>query len=173
MNRPRPLASLLMGLASLGLAVLVAGFIEEGAKAHLRRGNTHLAADTLAMRWSPAIFALAGALFLGRGLVQTAVLPWRRSPEHLRAPGPRRPPESWRPSRQRQLLRPAAAHGLDHYGRACLELGVEPGSSWSTIRAAWRRSLPEWHPDVGGDPELWHRRMAAYRLLEAWEELRS
>jgi hypothetical protein len=36
-----------MGLASRGLAVLVAGFIEEQAKAHLRRGNTQLAAVPL------------------------------------------------------------------------------------------------------------------------------
>ncbi|EDY37896.1 DnaJ domain protein [Cyanobium sp. PCC 7001] len=54
------------------------------------------------------------------------------------------------------------------YRDACGELGVVPGSPWQQVRAAWRRNLLQWHPDQGGDPNLWSRRQAAYQLLEAW-----
>ena len=45
---------------------------------------------------------------------------------------------------------------------------MEPGSDWALVRSAWRRSLPRWHPDQGGDAQRWMRRNAAYQLLTAW-----
>ncbi|MEB3264427.1 MAG: hypothetical protein VKJ66_08665 [Synechococcus sp.] len=66
------------------------------------------------------------------------------------------------------------APGLESWGssyqEACEELGVVPGSSWTVVRATWRRNLKEWHPDQGGDAERWMRRNAAYQLLVAWYE---
>jgi hypothetical protein len=43
----------------------------------------------------------------------------------------------------------------------------ELGSLWQQVRVARRRNLNPWHPDQGGDPNLWSRRQAAYQLLEA------
>jgi DnaJ-domain-containing protein 1 len=69
---------------------------------------------------------------------------------------------------------PQAAGGSDPwltgYREACEELGVVPGSSWTVVRATWRRNLKTWHPDQGGDAERWIRRNAAYQLLTAWYE---
>lgn len=59
------------------------------------------------------------------------------------------------------------------YHQACAELGVSPGAPWSEVRACWRRNLLHWHPDQGGDPDLWQRRHAAYQLLEAWTAFAS
>lgn len=59
------------------------------------------------------------------------------------------------------------------YHQACAELGVSPGAPWSEVRACWRRNLLSWHPDQGGDPDLWQRRHAAYQLLEAWTAFAS
>jgi curved DNA-binding protein CbpA len=52
-------------------------------------------------------------------------------------------------------------------------LGVEPGTDWMVIRAIWRRKLQSWHPDQGGDHEVWLRKTAAYTLLEAWEQFKA
>jgi hypothetical protein len=68
---------------------------------------------------------------------------------------------------------PAAAapeRPADAYERACAELGVEPGSAWVLVRSTWRRNLPQWHPDQGGAVEVWRRKLAAYTLLEAWQQ---
>jgi hypothetical protein len=164
-RRIRPLGSLLLGLASLGLALLMAGYIEQGVQTHLSNGNPQLAADSLAMLWSPAIFALTGILILLGVVLQLLRLlgsrivgPRQGLPRGVsRSPSP--PPA------------PTPSHA-DPYRLACRELGVDPGSSWASIRNAWRRGLLQWHPDAGGDPEHWHRRLAAYSLLQAWEAKR-
>ena len=59
------------------------------------------------------------------------------------------------------------------YEDACGELGVVPGSPWTAVRAIWRQGLLRWHPDQGGDPSAWPRRLAAYQLLEAWYAFRQ
>jgi len=65
---------------------------------------------------------------------------------------------------------PAAGHAplLAAYREACEELGLMPGSSWTVVRATWRRNLKQWHPDQGGDAGRWNRRNGAYELLSAW-----
>jgi DNA repair exonuclease SbcCD ATPase subunit len=60
------------------------------------------------------------------------------------------------------------ARTLRAYREACAELGVVPGSSWTAVRASWRRHLKQWHPDQGGDAGRWNRRNGAYELLAAW-----
>ena len=181
MRRSHPLESFLLGSSSLAMALLLAGLIEEGVKVHIRNGNAQLAADSLAMLWSPGVFALLAGVFLLRGFFQIALLTSRRFPRPRRSdrPGarlwrPHRPvrPAASLPGRRTVISRPAGACATDPYRLACQELGVNPGSSWNTIRATWRRGIPLWHPDAGGDPDLWHRRLAAYNLLEAWEGMR-
>lgn len=56
------------------------------------------------------------------------------------------------------------------YGEACAELGLAPGRPWKEVWAAWHRNVDAWNPTRGGDAGLWPRRLAAYRLLEAWYE---
>ena len=166
------LDSLLHGLISLGLAALLTAFILVGASQHGGQGNSQLAADSLRMLWSPAIFAGVGVLLIANGLLRCLWLLLRRSSRlllrrhllrrHLlRSPVPSRP------------VSPAAAapeRPADAYERACAELGVEPGSDWAVVRSAWRRNLPKWHPDQGGAVDVWRRKLAAYTLLEAWKE---
>ncbi|EDY37289.1 DnaJ domain protein [Cyanobium sp. PCC 7001] len=175
MPRHRPLHTLFKGGVSCAVGGLVAVMIDQGVRVHLRHGNHQIAADSLHMLWAPAVFLLVGALLLGQGLIDVlallvAALPWPRRSAH---PGP--------PVRRAQRYAPAAAArpplravpaAPDPYLQACRHLGVEPGSSWPQIRAAWRRNVTRWHPDAGGDPELWHQRLAAYRLLEASQGLR-
>ena len=161
--RIRPaLESLLHGLISLGLGGLLAAFILVGASQHGGQGNSQLAADSLRMLWSPAIFAGVGVLLIANGLLRGLWLLLRRpsSPVLVR-PLPSRP------------VSPAAAASerpADAYERACAELGVEPGSAWAVVRSAWRRNLPKWHPDKGGAVDVWRRKLAAYTLLEAWKQ---
>ncbi|MCP9878577.1 hypothetical protein KBY74_01695, partial [Cyanobium sp. A1C-AMD] len=112
-------------------------------------GNSKLAADSLRMLWSPAIFAGVGVLLIANGLLRCLWLLLRRSVSQAAA-APERP--------------------ADAYERACAELGVEPGSAWAVVRSAWRRNLPKWHPDQGGAVDVWRRKLAAYTLLEAWKE---
>ena len=156
-SRIRPaLESLLHGLISLGLGGLLAAFILVGASQHGGQGNSRLAADSLRMLWSPAIFAGVGVLLIANGLLRGLWLLVRR-------PVPSRP------------VSPAAAAAAperpaDAYERACAELGVEPGSAWVLVRSTWRRNLPQWHPDQGGAVEVWRRKLAAYTLLEAWQQ---
>jgi len=143
-SRIRPaLESLLHGLISLGLAAILAAFILVGASQQGGQGNSQLAADSMRMLWSPAIFAAVGVLLIANGLLlKRPVSPAAAAPE-----------------------RPA-----DAYERACAELGVEPGSDWAVVRSAWRRNLPKWHPDQGGAVDVWRRKLAAYTLLEAWQQ---
>ncbi|MCP9907208.1 hypothetical protein KBY72_08465 [Cyanobium sp. BA5m-21] len=143
------LDSLLHGLISLGLGALLAAFILVGASQQGGQGNSQLAADSLRMLWSPAIFAGVGVLLIANGLLRCLWLLLRR-PVSPPAAAPERP--------------------ADAYERACAELGVEPGSDWAVVRSAWRRNLPKWHPDQGGAVDVWRRKLAAYTLLEAWKE---
>lgn len=156
------LESLLHGLISLGIALVLAGFILATATQHGRHGNPQLAADSLHMLWSPAVFAGVGALLIANGLVRSL---WLVLPRRTRV----RP----RPvvlSRDAPPAPPLAPVPPNAYIRACAELGVEPGSPWPVVRATWRRHLSRWHPDQGGSPELWSRKLAAYTLLEAWQQ---
>ena len=143
------LDSLLHGLISLGLAALLTAFILVGASQHGGQGNSQLAADSLRMLWSPAIFAGVGVLLIANGLLRCLWLLLRRSVSQAAA-APERP--------------------ADAYERACAELGVEPGSAWFLVRSTWRRNLPKWHPDQGGAVDVWQRKLAAYTLLEAWQQ---
>ena len=143
------LDSLLHGLISLGLGALLAAFTLVGASQHGGQGNSQLAADSLRMLWSPAIFAGVGVLLIANGLLRCLWLLLRR-PVSQAAAAPERP--------------------ADAYERACAELGVEPGSAWFLVRSTWRRNLPKWHPDQGGAVDVWQRKLAAYTLLEAWQQ---
>jgi len=153
--RIRPaLDSLLHGLISLGLAALLAAFILVGASQQGGQGNSQLAADSLRMLWSPALLVGVGVLLIANGLLRGLWLLVRR-------------PVLSRP------VSPAAAapeRPADAYERACAELGVEPGSGWVLVRSTWRRNLPKWHPDQGGAVDVWRRKLAAYTLLEAWQQ---
>lgn len=168
------LESLLHGLISLGIALVLAGFILATATQHGRHGNPQLAADSLHMLWSPAVFAGVGALLIANGLVRSL---WLVLPRRTRVRPVRAVRRVWRP-RPVVLSRdappapapPPAPVPPDAYIRACAELGVEPGSPWPVVRATWRRHLSRWHPDQGGSPELWSRKLAAYTLLEAWQQ---
>jgi len=156
------LESLLHGLISLGLGALLAAFILVGASQQGGQGNSQLAADSLRMLWSPAIFAGVGVLLIANGLLRGLWLLVRR-------------PVLVRPVLSRPVLpaAPAAAapeRPADAYERACAELGVEPGSAWAVVRSTWRRNLPKWHPDQGGAVDVWRRKLAAYTLLEAWQQ---
>ena len=153
------LDSLLHGLISLGLAALLTAFILVGASQHGGQGNSQLAADSLRMLWSPAIFAGVGVLLIANGLLRCLWLLVRR-------------PVLVRPVLSRPVSPAAAApeRPADAYERACAELGVEPGSAWALVRSAWRRNLPKWHPDQGGAVDVWQRKLAAYTLLEAWQQ---
>lgn len=158
-RRSRPWLTLLQGLLALGLAVLLAQLIVTAAEQHQRSGQGQIAADGLAMLWAPAVLALTGVVRIVQAAAQTLVqalgLLGRR-------PAPLQPP----PRVARSPLPPPAPPSLqDSYRHACAALGVAPGSSWEEVRAAWRRQLPHWHPDRGGDLELWHQRQSAYRLL--------
>jgi hypothetical protein len=156
------LDSLLHGLISLGLGALLAAFTLVGASQQGGQGNSQLAADSLRMLWSPAIFAGVGVLLIANGLLRGLWLLVRR-------------PVLVRPVLSRPVLpaAPAAAapeRPADAYERACAELGVEPGSAWAVVRSTWRRNLPKWHPDQGGAVDVWRRKLAAYTLLEAWQQ---
>jgi hypothetical protein len=156
------LDSLLHGLMSLGLGALLAAFILVGASQQGGQGNSQLASDSLRMLWSPAIFAVVGVLLIANGLLRGLWLLVRR-------------PALVRPVLSRPVLpaAPAAAapeRPADAYERACAELGVEPGSGWVLVRSTWRRNLPKWHPDQGGAVDVWRRKLAAYTLLEAWQQ---
>ena len=158
--RIRPVVdSLLHGLISLGLGALLAAFILVGASQQGGQGNSQLAADSLRMLWSPAIFAGVGVLLIANGLLRGLWLLVRR-------------PVLVRPVLSRPVSPAAAApeRPADAYERACAELGVEPGSAWVLVRSTWRRNLPQWHPDQGGAVEVWRRKLAAYTLLEAWQQ---
>ena len=61
---------------------------------------------------------------------------------------------------------PAAGPGLDPRRRDALRLlGLEHGATPRAIKRAYWRLAKAHHPDLGGDPEAFHRLDAAYRLL--------
>ena len=61
---------------------------------------------------------------------------------------------------------PAAGPGLDPRRRDALRLlGLEHGATPRAIKRAYWRLAKDHHPDLGGDPEAFHRLDAAYRLL--------
>lgn len=60
--------------------------------------------------------------------------------------------------------RRAAAPG-DPIRQALALLGLEPGATPQAIKRAYRRLAKTHHPDLGGDPQAFHRLDAAYRLL--------
>lgn len=155
------LDSLLHGLISLGLGALLAAVLV-GASQQGGQGNSQLASDSLRMLWSPAILAGVGVLLIANGLLRGLWLLVRR-------------PVLVRPVLSRPVLPAASAAAAperpaDAYERACAELGVEPGSGWVLVRSTWRRNLPKWHPDQGGAVDVWQRKLAAYTLLEAWQQ---
>ncbi|CAK6690883.1 hypothetical protein IFHNHDMJ_00904 [Synechococcus sp. CBW1107] len=49
--------------------------------------------------------------------------------------------------------------------RCCLELDLNPSTSWSEIRQQWRRRSMAWHPDHGGSLDVWLRKQRAYEAL--------
>lgn len=163
---------LALGLGAWTLALLVARLMQLAVARHEQLGNSQLAADGRAMAWVPALLAAAGTLFLLGAL-------WHALRGVLRLPGavarphrPPRPPQRRgvqpppRPApRHRPLVVAAAARDPHHWAWAIL--GLVPGTPWAEIRAHWRRQLRQWHPDAGGDLDLWHQRQAAYRLLAA------
>ena len=53
----------------------------------------------------------------------------------------------------------------DPRGEALRELGLEAGASPQMVKRAYRRLAKAHHPDLGGDPQAFHRLEAAYRLL--------
>ena len=169
-RRPLP-ARCLRALAKAGICLPAAEalrqLIEQGARQQQLQGQADLAADALRMLWCPALLAATGVLFLAQALLLAgAGLRRRRAGDRSRPkPASRRvqpPPMRWRP------VRPA-----DPHLQACVELGLPPGSSWSEIREHWRRQVGGWHPDRGGDLQLWHQRLAAYRLLREREQRRA
>ena len=77
------------------------------------------------------------------------------------------------PSRPVLPAAPAAAAPegpAEAYERACAEPGVEQGSGWVLVCSTWRRNLPNWHTDQGGAVDVWRCKLAAYILLEAWQQ---
>jgi hypothetical protein len=147
-RRSRPWQTLLQGLLALGLAVLLARLIVTAADHYQRGGHSQIAADGLAMLWAPAVLAMVGVGRMAQVLAWALGALWRG-----RLQDPQQPQQQ------------PASSLPDSYRYACAALGVAPGSSWEEVRAAWRRQLPHWHPDRGGDLELWHQRQSAYRLL--------
>ena len=161
----------LRALAKAGIclpsAEVLRQLIEHGARLRQLQGQPDLAADALRMLWCPALLAGAGVVFLAQALLLAgAGLRRRRSGDRSQArPAASRShpaPSPWRPARR-----------ADPHLQACVELGLPPGSSWSEIREHWRRQVGRWHPDRGGDLQLWHQRLAAYRLLREREQRRA
>ncbi|MFM7652332.1 MAG: hypothetical protein ACKO5M_05310 [Vulcanococcus sp.] len=163
----RGLRALAKASLCLPAAAMLRQLIEQGADRQLLQGQPDLAADALRMLWCPALLAAAGVLFLLQALlVAGAALRRRRVGDR---PAPRR--KSSQPARASIARRPARP--ADPHLRACMELGLPPGSSWSEIREHWRRQVGHWHPDRGGDLQRWHQRLAAYRLLREREQRRA
>ena len=163
--------SFLQSLFSLALAVVLSGLMQVAIRHHINNGQAELAADGRSMLWFPWLLVTASACFFGRGV-------------YLMLSGARAQARGtivqrqWRrvltnPYASTRFYQPVHHHAPDPYRQACALLGVHPGSSWSEVRACWRRQLPYWHPDRGGDLNLWHLRLAAYQHLQAREEARS
>lgn len=54
----------------------------------------------------------------------------------------------------------------------CRELGLPAGSGWTQIRSHWRRQSLRWHPDHGGDVDIWLRKNRAYEALRSLQSQR-
>jgi hypothetical protein len=195
---PRIVAPLLLGEASVTAGLLSARLILTAAELHQRSGNGQMANDALLMLWAPGVLAFAGLVWIVRGLLRSVLqllrlLLGRRAPPQTAAAFASSPGRavsrktasggaaSGKAVSGRAVSGKAASHNVvpgnvpwvrvEPYLRACAALGVAPGSSWAEIRAEWRRQVPSWHPDRGGDLDLWHQRLEAYRVLEAWRHL--
>lgn len=60
---------------------------------------------------------------------------------------------------------------LDAFTQRCRsELGLQAPCSSQELRRHWRRSSMRWHPDQGGDPQAWLRRLRAYEALRQLEQ---
>ncbi|QEY32721.1 J domain-containing protein [Synechococcus sp. RSCCF101] len=188
--RSRTVAAATMALQAAGCLVvgaILAGVILTRAREARLNQEHQYAFDSQLMLVSPLAFMAVG-LWLGvrSGLVllrphppgiggQTRNDPadgvsWTGPSQPRRRPAKRRN-QTMPPPSPIQAPDPAPTYP-DRYCRACAELGLEPGVSWEVIRATWRRKLPLWHPDRGGDQERWLRKQAAYNLLQAWEQFR-
>ena len=139
-----------MGTVSLGIAPWLAMLIQAALRHFQQHGATEMAADARMLLCWPWLLASIGVVFLIQAIPGTQQ-PLRREPPPGLPPAP--------PHRQQTLA--------DPYRQACALLGVPPHSSWGEIRSRWRRQLMHWHPDHGGDPELWHQRVRAYEHLKA------
>lgn len=64
---------------------------------------------------------------------------------------------------RRRWLERDQLEGFAH--RCWQELGLAAPCSPSELRRHWRRGSLRWHPDQGGDPEAWLRRLRAYEAL--------
>lgn len=54
----------------------------------------------------------------------------------------------------------------------CLdELGLPNTASWLEIKSGWRKQVFKWHPDRGGDPEIWLVKLRSYEALESLKTL--
>lgn len=86
-----------------------------------------------------------------------------------------------RERRQRETRRFVTPDGtnvsLDREGQRqllwrCLsELGLPTNASWEEIKRGWRKQVFKWHPDRGGDPEMWLIKLRSYEALELLKEL--
>ncbi len=192
-RHPRIVAPLVLGVASVTAGLLLARLILTAAELHQRSGNGQMAHDALLMLWAPGVLAFAGLVWIVRGLLRSVLqllrlLLGRRAPLQTaaafagspgRAVSGKAPPGRATSDRaaSENVVPGNAGPGnvasvrVEPYLRACAALGVAPGSSWAEIRVAWRRQVPSWHPDRGGDLHLWHQRLEAYRVLEAWWHL--
>lgn len=54
----------------------------------------------------------------------------------------------------------------------CRELGLPASSRWAQIRSHWRRQSLRWHPDHGGDVDIWLRKNRAYEALRLLQSQR-
>lgn len=54
----------------------------------------------------------------------------------------------------------------------CRELGLPASSGWAQIRSHWRRQSLRWHPDHGGDVDIWLRKNRAYEALRSLQSQR-
>lgn len=59
------------------------------------------------------------------------------------------------------------------YSRACKEIEVGDGATLEEIKAHWRRTCKQWHPDYGGSHDIWIRKKRAFDMLVAWREYTS
>lgn len=155
---------------SLALAAVLSGLMQLAIRHYIETRHFELAADGKSMLWFPWLLVAAAVCFFGRGMVLTILGARAQARGTIVQPHWRRGPQN--PYSSRRFTQPIHQHAPDPYRQACTLLGVLPGSSWAEIRACWRRQLPHWHPDRGGDLHLWHLRLAAYQHLEAREDAR-